>query len=134
MNQFKRSPWYKRIYAKYKLRILQLRYPENVWYGGSLNRETALSSVGKGWSKIINNLYDAKPKRTNVQQVKEKFGTLRFYVSYSPAWYDDLIQFYEYKSGKVCLKCGKEGSVRGDLGWMLTLCDEHYMEQKGGLK
>ena len=56
-----------------------------------MNRQEALSSVGKGWARIINNLYDAKPKTTLVIQVKEKFGGLRFYVGSAPDWYFDLI-------------------------------------------
>lgn len=112
----------------YKLQLFwrRLRNPESVWYGGGLKRATALSSVGEGWASIINELYDAKPKNVNVLQVKEKFGTLRFYVSSAPNWYFDLINYYENKSAYICESCGKEGKVRTDLGWLLTLCDEHY--------
>jgi replicative DNA helicase Mcm len=39
-----------------------------------LTRKSALSCVGAGWSKLINNLYDAKPKDVVVIQVKEKYG------------------------------------------------------------
>lgn len=108
---------------------LKIRYPENVWYGGGLKRKTALNSVGKGWSKLINNLYDAKPKHVKVWQVKEKWGGLRFYVDSAPEWYHDLISFYEHKSDETCEQCGKPGKARTDLGWVLTLCDEHYEEK-----
>jgi hypothetical protein len=118
----------KYIFHNIEMWFLKLKYPENVWYGGSLKRKTALGSVGKGWSKIINNLYDAKPKHTRVVQVKEKYGTLRFYTECSTDWYEDLINFYEYKSGDICEQCGEKGTVRSDLGWILTLCDKHYNE------
>jgi len=109
---------------RFKLFYMRLRNPENVLYGGSLKRETALHCVGNGWSKIVNNLYDAKPKRVNVTQVKEKFGTLRFYVSSAPEWYFDLINYYENLSATICEKCGKPGVLRTERGWLLTLCDD----------
>lgn len=106
----------------------KIRYPENVWYGGGLKRSSALSSVGNGWSKFINNLYDAKPKRTKVWQVKEKYAGLRFYISSAPEWYFDLIDYYEDESYKICEVCGEKGKIRDDLSWILTLCDKHYEE------
>lgn len=121
---FNKSPWYKSLWGRLNVWINHIRYPENVWYGGSIPREHALNSVGKGWSKIINNLYDAKPKHTNVQQVKEKYGTLRFYVSSAPEWYFDLIDHYEEESSKICERCGKPGKLRDDRYWILTLCDD----------
>lgn len=99
-------------------------------YKFGYNRKDALSSVGEGWSKIINNLYDAKPKSVLVIQVKEKFGGLRFYVGIAPEWYCDLIDYYEEQSLKTCEICGKEGKLRTDLSWMKTLCDEDYNKIK----
>jgi hypothetical protein len=115
-----------------KLQIIwhRFRCPENVFYGNGLKRDTALKSVGEGWSIFINNLYDAKPKYTRVVQVKEKFGQLRFYVSIAPNWYFDLINYYQNESYNICEICGKEGKVREDLGWLLTLCNEHYQIEK----
>jgi len=123
-NPFKPLPWYRIAYGNLRLWLNHIRYPENVWYGGGLKRESALSSVGKGWSNIINRLYDAKPKNVQVTQVKEKFGSLRFYVSSAPEWYFDLIDYYEEKSETICEKCGESGKLRENMGWILTLCDD----------
>ena len=112
------------IINRLKYLYYKIKYSKNVWYGGSLSRETALRSVGKGWSKLINNLYDAKPKRTKVVQVKEKWGTLHFYTSHSVGWYEDLIIYYDHLSETICEQCGKPGKLRSDRGWVLTLCDE----------
>lgn len=111
------------FYNKLGLWIKHIKYPENILYGGGLKRETALNSVGAGWAIMINNLYDAKPKNVNVTQVKEKFGTLRFYVSSAPEWYWDLISYYEILSERICEKCGNKGTLRTDRNWILTLCD-----------
>ncbi len=129
-NVFSR-PWYMDLYylsLRIKNKVIMAykhwKYPENVWYGGGLSRESALSGVGKGWSELINKLYDAKPKYVNVTQVKEKFAGLRFYVMSAPEWYWDLISYYENESEKICEVCGKPGKVREDRSWILTLCDE----------
>lgn len=88
-----------------------------------------------------------------VDQVKEKFGMLCFYyhheaqniaVSGSDSLSDSsgprfrsslpelhqkvaqIVGKYEEKSAHACEVCGEEGRLREDLGWMLTLCDDHY--------
>lgn len=93
---------------------------------------------GDGWADIlvelcqkINAHLKTLPKEEAesfvVTQVKEKYGTLRFYVSY----YNDVIEEFiveaEKKSAQVCEQCGKTGSIRGHA-WLYTACDEHTHE------
>ena len=92
----------------------------------ALSRERALTSVGEGWSKIINHLYDELPKGAVVTDVKEKFGTLRFYVSNCGEAYLQLVDAAEDYSSEVCEFCGEDGCVREDLSWIKTLCDNCY--------
>jgi len=37
-----------------------------------------------------------------------------------------IVRSYEKKSGSVCEVCGKEGTIRRDMPWKRTLCDECY--------
>lgn len=55
-------------------------------------------------------------------QVKEKFGSLRFYMTSNTDEIDDLIDKAEEKSYKTCEECGCPGKLRNG-GWMTTLCD-----------
>lgn len=65
-------------------------------------------------------------------QVKEKFGTLRFYMtSYLPGM-DELIDAAEEQSSVTCEVCGQPGSLDPDYGWHLTLCDKHKHERREG--
>lgn len=89
-----------------------------------INRESAIECVGKGWSGLINELYDAIPEDTKVVQVKEKFGGLRFYVDSATEEFNNLIDDCEKRSYTICEQCGKEGKIREDRAWILTLCDE----------
>lgn len=96
-------------------------------------------SVGDGWMKIVIDL-DAELAKLypdyEIHQVKEKFGTLRFYcdVPYydedgnrTPASY--LIDEAEGKSATTCEECGGPGEPRYG-GWVKTLCDKCSAERE----
>ena len=55
-------------------------------------------------------------------QVKEKFGTLSFYMTSATDEMWDIISEAEQKSGTICEDCGASGRRRGG-GWIRTLCD-----------
>lgn len=68
--------------------------------------------------------------RYHAQQVKEKFGVLRFYLARETAPMTALIQAAEDASGRVCDVCAQPGKLRsGDpdepMCWVRTRCDEH---------
>ena len=55
-------------------------------------------------------------------QIKEKYGSLRFYMDHaSPAMWD-LVQAGEEKSGLVCEMCGEPGKTYND-SWINTSCN-----------
>lgn len=56
-------------------------------------------------------------------QVKEKFGTLRFYIAGGNDKMDSLISFAENLSGCTCEECGRPGT-QDNGGWIKTLCEE----------
>ena len=55
-------------------------------------------------------------------QVKEKYGTLRFYMTCETQEMSDLISVACKKSAVTCENCGKPGK-RNKTGWISTLCD-----------
>ena len=57
-------------------------------------------------------------------QVKEKFGTLRFYMSSETEAMSKAILEAERRSAVTCEVCGEPGKPR-DGGWASTLCDLH---------
>jgi len=61
-------------------------------------------------------------------QVKEKFGTLRFYMSFSNEAIDDIVTKAEEESEVTCEECGKFGELRPG-GWYVTLCDACQAER-----
>lgn len=55
-------------------------------------------------------------------QVKEKFGTMRFYMTMETDEMSKIIDEVERKSGETCEECGNPGELRRD-GWWITLCN-----------
>jgi hypothetical protein len=94
----------------------------------NISRKQAKLMVGPGWAGLLDKLYDKKPRSVHVTQVKEKFGTLRFYVSSCLSDFADFIAEVEKESASVCEQCGKAGEVR-NLSWVLTLCEDCLKER-----
>ena len=69
----------------------------------------------------------AKITQVTIAQVKEKFGTLRFYYDGGDEYISGLVSLAESMSGVTCEECGAPGSHR-DGGWIRTLCDTHEAE------
>lgn len=65
-----------------------------------------------------------KSNRPMASQVKEKFGTLRFYMTTSTLEMGKLIDEAEELSAKTCEECGKPGNLRKKHYWVYTACDE----------
>ena len=100
-----------------------------------------------GWYPLINLLcreiqwhidHNAKIETTQfvASQVKEKFGTLRFYGNGGDDKTDNFIWFAEAMSSIICETCGAPGKIRG-RGWIYTACDahtkeEHLIDETGG--
>lgn len=99
-------------------------------------KETAMCwgfECGDGWYTIIHDLcasLDQLEPRPYASQVKEKYGTLRFYIFNGSDKAFDLIDEAERKSAVTCEVCGESGSLRG-RSWYRTLCDSHAEKYTG---
>jgi hypothetical protein len=62
-------------------------------------------------------------------QVKEKFGTLRFYLTHGTDEMYAIIGEAQQKSAKTCETCGKPGRIRG-RGWYYTRCHSCYKKEQ----
>ena len=131
----------KKKQRKLKNKKLCKRYPFLIvcdWSGQPLGYEfTYLDDMPEGWKHAFglqmcedirrvlvkaNYLYDYR-----VAQVKEKFGTLRFYDCGAPSSIyrelQDAIDKYEEMSARTCIRCGRP-ATKISLGWISPFCDE----------
>ncbi len=92
-------------------------------------------AVGEGWwpilEKLCNNIQshiDWKNRETVivpqvvVEQIKEKFGGLRFYYQGGDDTIDGMVRMAESWAGHSCEECGNPGTRRSG-GWIRTLCN-----------
>ncbi len=95
---------------------------------------------GDGWEPLIRTLSaeveaiivampEKERKKFRVKQVKEKFGTLRFYMGIAHDAIHAAIERAEQVSAVTCETCGAAGKMRNN-GWISVLCDEHQAERQ----
>ena len=64
-----------------------------------------------------------------VEQIKEKFGGLRFYYSGGDDTVAGMVRMAEAWADVACEECGAFGKRRSG-GWIRTLCDHHEAEHQ----
>jgi len=87
---------------------------------------------GEGWCDLLDKLctdiekeLDKDPelkKDFKIAQIKEKFGSLRFYTYSYTEEIDKLIDEAQSKSEVTCETCGQPGKTHSISGWLTTLC------------
>ena len=97
-------------------------------------KETAFAfgfECSDGWYDLIDVLcaniqnhikYGRDVSQVVAMQVKEKFGTLRFYAHGGDEYISGLITMAESMSSRICELCGNRGKIIDD-GWITTRCD-----------
>ena len=79
-------------------------------------------------AELEKNVVTAREKLPVLAQVKEKFGTMRFYVDGGTPEMHNYIEFAEAMTSRTCEVCGNPGKSRSG-GWVRVLCDKHSREQ-----
>jgi len=113
--------------------ILAKKYPNLLMVNpvtGKMGDYPLSSQYPLGWVKIIEDLVSKAslipvPEQVFFTQIKEKFGTLRAYTSYSYKELDFLIKEAVDKSSQTCEDCGKSARLSEKDTWYATLCAEH---------
>lgn len=96
-------------YTKYRFKSKAQRVC-NIWYKLGIKEKVPCQCI------------EWESRHPRASQVKEKFGTLSFYMSSATDEMYKLISEAERKSGETCEDCGAPGKRRGG-GWIVTMCD-----------
>jgi hypothetical protein len=103
-------------------------------------------SIGSGWWPIVESLCANIQHHLNwknresqlvppvvVEQIKEKFGGLRFYYQGGDDTISGMVRMAESWAGHSCEECGVPGQQRSG-GWIRTLCDHHEEQRQASMK
>jgi hypothetical protein len=113
-------------------------------YGGDMQKTCMHWGMecGDGWYNLLDNLLEKLDYISNhsgvqviADQIKEKFGTLRFYYStiiktdlniepIVDEIISDIIMCAERQSARICENTGKSGTLCSRMGWLRTLSRE----------
>ena len=118
--------------------LLCKKYPKMMVNRNKNMQETCMCwgfECGDGWFNILDQLMgniqhhiDWKNRKEEVvaqvtlDQVKEKFGTLRFYYSGGDDAIDGMVRMAESMSGVTCEECSAPAQTHGP-GWIRTICE-----------
>ena len=128
-------------------KLLCERYPKMMVNRNKNMQETCMCwgfDCGDGWFNILNQLMGNIQHYTDwnndnfakgytqykqvlqvtLDQVKEKFGTLRFYYTGGDEHISGMVRMAESMSGVTCEECGNPGSRCGS-SWIYTACEAH---------
>jgi hypothetical protein len=121
------------------VKSMETKYPKmfSQPYGGF--------AVDKGWWPILqalcaniqhhidwwNKNHEKHPivEQVVVEQIKEKFGGLRFYYTGGDEKIQGMVRMAEAWADRSCEECGAPGRTR-EGGWIKTLCDYHEAERQ----
>ena len=105
---------------------------ENGWrIDGPTIKDCKAFSIGEGWYGLIKSLIEELVVlgwNKQITQVKEKFGSLRFYTSETTQEMQTVINKYEDLSAETCEHCGNQGKIEPKNGWLECVCGEHKYE------
>ena len=93
---------------------------------------------GDGWYILLKTLmasieWHLDPEHTfprkerlpfQIDQIKEKFGGLRFYYSGGDDRIMGMVNLAENLSYEICEQCGSSNNVSQTKGWITTLCED----------
>ena len=100
-------------------------------------------AIGEGWWPVVESLCsniqhylnwinknrETRPvvEQVVVEQIKEKFGGLRFYYTGGDDKIQGMVRMAESWAEHACETCGAPGTS-GGKGWIKTLCPTHRAE------
>lgn len=95
---------------------------------------TELDAMPEGWRKVFGiqmckeikaalKKHKGALHKYRITQIKEKFGSLRWYDNWSTEEVSQIIRKYESISARTCIDCGKP-ATKISTGWICPYCDD----------
>lgn len=98
------------------------------WRGQEISEADVLQMAPEGWHPILKEAFEklfALGWDGSIDQIKEKFGTLRLYIGNETYEMPPVIMEAEEKSCRTCQDCGAQGAkIHPGWSWFLTQCHD----------
>lgn len=119
-----RSPWTGKPRDDYNYEFTERDRVEDGWVG-----------LFDEFCEVFNVVYKRLPENDREKcyftQIKEKYGSLRLYMSRASEEMWDILHYYEGLSGYTCIRCGKQPKdskgrhiIWNSFGYILPFCKE----------
>ena len=108
---------------KYGYKTTELDYLPTGW------RKTFGIKICKDIKNVLKKSSDKNfwKKEYRITQIKEKYGSLRWYSGAIPVdvadEYNKVIDKYEKISAETCISCGEKTEIKNHSGWFEPICD-----------
>lgn len=103
---------------------------------------------GPGWYGVLDEILTSMQnagfdqQRDKITQIKEKFGTVRVYVSFDSTIKGGLERVERIikamnvanKSARICESCGQPSHLVVTNGWIMSRCQEHTPSEAKSLR
>lgn len=113
--------------------IIMWEHPKWDWRYARPYEWTELDAMPDGWRKAFGKQMCEEIRNALIEenylykyrivQIKEKYGSLRWYDWASSKKVQDIIDKYEEISTHTCIRCGRP-ATKISLGWISPFCDE----------
>jgi hypothetical protein len=129
MNEWlKKYPWTKVV----DNRVEPWRLISSSWFDDLEEDMPGWVNIAHTMCAAVQDIINKHPNNfVSIIQFKEKFGEARVYYEASEDIYLEVckvIDAFIRASARTCIKCGAAGEIRGNLNWILPLCDTCYEE------
>lgn len=128
-SEYKRHLYYAKKY-KQDLDNIEKTIQERQSWDKERTREWIIAYTEQAYDSHSRAADEERKNLPKTAQIKEKFGTLRWYVNNADKTSQKIIDFAELMSENTCEVCGEYGKTY-TTGWHKTLCLKHAIEKYG---
>lgn len=134
----RKQAYYRKLLKKYPW-----LYPRHVWTGKKMKDYdytfTELDCLPRGWVIAFGDMFleelDAVLRKYNmvdtylIEQVKEKYASMRWYDNGLPTEGHDVVRKYEHLSENICIACGRPDVPIVGGGWISPECYDCFRKR-----
>lgn len=128
------------VFTKYDSTLKKLADEDSIFKNKFKNIDIPHIECGNGWLKIIEILLEeadqwnktctSEYSKIHISQIKEKYGSLRFYHSGGNDIFVGMVKMAERMTKNICESCGFLGKINPNDSYMKCECRECRLKRQ----